>query len=394
MAIIYVKDTSGKIIHIEENFSSLVWTERYQKHGEFVMDIPIEDVNADAYIDGNYIVFDESDFTMIIEKIEIRDDPDELIFEVSGRTLSSILERRINASKLSSLYDNEKIAYSGYFKDVVTGIVNDDIIDPYMETYEPVRNDSGDIISYEWVKVSTPERKIFNFSYVDSVPQIEISKNYSDLKTIYELIESISKTYVTGFKIDLTQTGGFIFKTYKGVDHTTDQYVNSPLIFGPIMDNVTRMNTYQDSSDYKNAAFTYQIADKSSITEGVSPTRQSWVFNPKDTGTPSGLNRREFLVGEFNESSESEDTIETKAKEEYDSGDYDMISLSEGEIDPLVRYGIDKDYYIGDIVESIDHFGNSFRAIIDEVVRSYDSSGYIVTPNFSNMMEYDYGEEE
>ena len=32
-------------------------------------------------------------------------------------------------------------------------------------------------------------------------------------------------------------------------------------------------------------------------------------------------------------------------------------------------------------------------AIIDEVVRSYDKTGFIVTPNFKNMEDYDYGSE-
>ena len=34
------------------------------------------------------------------------------------------------------------------------------------------------------------------------------------------------------------------------------------------------------------------------------------------------------------------------------------------------------------------------EAIIDEVVRSYDSDGIIVTPNFKNLEEYDDGEED
>ena len=33
-------------------------------------------------------------------------------------------------------------------------------------------------------------------------------------------------------------------------------------------------------------------------------------------------------------------------------------------------------------------------AVIDEVVRSYDTDGLIVTPNFKSMEDYDYGEEE
>ena len=50
MAIIYVRDkTSRQIIHIEESFSSLVWTERYQEAGDVVLAIPIDVADFNVY---------------------------------------------------------------------------------------------------------------------------------------------------------------------------------------------------------------------------------------------------------------------------------------------------------------------------------------------------------
>ena len=57
-AKIYVRNKSDrKIFYIEEKYSSLVWTERYQESGDFVLDIPLNSANFDVYKIGNYISY-------------------------------------------------------------------------------------------------------------------------------------------------------------------------------------------------------------------------------------------------------------------------------------------------------------------------------------------------
>ena len=83
--------------------------------------------------------------------------------------------------------------------------------------------------------------------------------------------------------------------------------------------------------------------------------------------------------------------MEIAAEEEFDTGDYDIIRTTEGSIDSLVRFKFNMDYFIGDIVEYYSPLGIHVISLIDEVVRSYDQEGYIVTPNFKTMDDYDYG---
>ena len=59
----------------------------------------------------------------------------------------------------------------------------------------------------------------------------------------------------------------------------------------------------------------------------------------------------------------------------------------------MVRYEFGKDYFLGDTVELSNDNGVVMTAVIDEVVRSYDADGFIVTPNFKSMEDYDYGSE-
>ena len=191
MPVLYVKDrTSLEIVRIEENFSSLVWTERYQETGEFVLDIPINVTNFDVYKRGNYVILDESEDVMMIETLNITEDQEDPKLEVSGRSLSLILERRINASRLLDNYA-ESITYNGALSDVVSSIVENDITDPYMEYYIWQRKETdgkwydgygtpGDSSVVQRRKVKrtqqAPYRKISNFTYQDLISGITLDK--------------------------------------------------------------------------------------------------------------------------------------------------------------------------------------------------------------------------
>lgn len=409
MPIVYVKDRSNKVIHIEESFSSLVWTERYQENGEFELDLPLKFADKDSYQRGNYVVMDDSDFTMIIETLETTDN--DSVLKVSGRTLSSILDRRVNASKIISLRSGP-VKYSGDYGTVVSKIVEDDITNSYEEyyVYEHYDEELGWVEGYDSsydgqnrISVrtrSTPERNIPNFSYTNTVSGVEIDKSSNEVTSIYDLIVRFSKTYVTGFRIDLGADGSFIFKTYKGKDRTGIEKDVRPVIFGPSMDNVIYVNSFEDDTDYKNYALVIQ--DKDNDAEDID-SDPAYGFYPSSTDkTFTGIDRREFVISGENpdnsEDSEEEITMEesrkTSAEEAFDSGDYDRIKTTEGSVDPFVQYQFGVDYFLGDTVKIESWTGEYSTSLIDEVVRSYDSSGYTVTPNFKSMDDYDYGEED
>ena len=135
MAVVYVKDRNTfEYIRIEENYSSLVWTERYQAPGDFVLEIPISEANFDVYRRGNYVILDESKEVMVIETLNINDEVEDPILEISGRSLSCFLERRLNASRLLENYASD-IEYVGELGEVIDQMVKDEITEPFMEAY-------------------------------------------------------------------------------------------------------------------------------------------------------------------------------------------------------------------------------------------------------------------
>lgn len=416
MPIVYVRDrTSQEIIRIEESFSSLVWTERYQEAGDFVLEIPISVANFDVYRRGNYVQIDESDETMLIETLNINDEVEDPLLEVSGRSLACILERRVNASRLLDNFASA-IAYNGSFGDVLDSIVKGDITEPTMQTFiwmhtnadgthEEGYDSTRPSSNYKAKEtISTPYRKINNFSYINTVTGVTVSKNYNKIMSIYDLLVSISKKCVTGFSV-LLQNGNFVLKTYKGVDRTSSQKVLDPVIFDPVMDNITYVNYFEDQTDYRNVALSYGDGPWSPVDENVSasPTifdGYVWVTKNEDAVNTSitGIDRFELPI-DARSSSSGDDSegisakIEAAATDEFDTGDHDFVKTSEGAIDPLVRYKFGEDYFLGDMVEISNNSGVVMTAVIDEVVTSYDSDGLTITPNFTSMEDYDYGDE-
>lgn len=400
MPVLYVLDkTSREIIRIEESFSSLVWTERYQEAGDFVLDISNNVSNIDVYKRGNYVIIDESDEIMIIEKVDVQEDTEEPVLKISGRSLASILMRRVNASKVLTLQSGS-ISYSGNYHDVVTSILNDDIISPKKQTYKWTHKD-GD----SWVDgydqpnnsravietIDDPGRAISNFTISDTVPSsITLDLEYTELKTIYDILNNISKKSVTGFNVRFSGSNGFVCNLYKGTDRTSSQKTLDPVIFSPIMDNISYVNYLEDQTDYKNYMISYNDSGVDTEDAASIYNKYSWVRRTNSTQA-SGIDRYEVP---FRANSSEDTTMLASGKEEFEKGDYDLVKVSEGEIDPYVKNAFGENYFLGDMVDITNENGVVMTAVISEVVRSYDTDGFIVTPNFQNMQEYDYGEEE
>lgn len=509
MAVVYVKDRNTfEYIRIEENYSSLVWTERYQAPGDFVLEIPISEANFDVYRRGNYVILDESKEVMVIETLNINDEVEDPILEISGRSLSCFLERRLNASRLLENYASD-IEYVGELGEVVSQMVKDEITEPFMEAYvwthykwyEDRETDlptDGSLISTGTIdgrnyyiaygygpkcnpwgceagyidvwkrekvkkKFNTDYRKIAGFAYENQCPEIQVSKQYGQIMTLLDLITSFAKAYVFGFRIIIGEHNEILLQTYKGSDRTSAQKTLDPVIFNPVMDNITYVNYFEDQTDYRNTALAYSdgnwspvdfnsvfvpyifsgwcwVDDQGNYTPAVYETglpaeklyeeygkgnanqktdldRLEMAVDARSSASVSNYDPTGTLYPEYGESGDTEgdpggdslidasdegkpalrqlvQSVANTATDEFDTGDHDFIKTSEGSIDPLVRYKFEEDYFLGDIVELSNNNGVIMTAIIDEVVKSYDSDGYIVTPNFKNMTEYDYGDDE
>lgn len=424
MAMVYVRDKSDrKIKYVEEGFSSLVWTERYQEPGDFILEIPLKDANVEMYQIGDYISMDESQESMIIQSIDINDEIEDPLLKIEGKTLTTILDRRVDQpgyfNKYAGFWESAgggtvrhsrgNPTYKGKYSDLIEQIFTDNVTNPiiegmYFEWVEEAQEDGT--TKGKWVlrmsSTPAPERKINNISFqnlISDADDVEIEVQTSEVLDLLSLFTKLAKKAVKGFRVVFDANNNFVLQAYSGKDRRTSQKTLSPVIFNPIMDNITYVNYHQDDYNYKTIGFGY--AEEYTITKGLFDTMSvddgSYWSRGVD-GNPSGFERREVSLDMRSQGSSvtDEETGETldPIEAKFEDGDYEKVQTSEGSVDPLAQYKFEEDYFLGDLVDLNNANGIFMEAIIDEVVRSYDSDGVIVTPNFKNLEEYDDGEED
>ena len=473
MSMLYLrKKDSHKIFAIEEKYSSLVWTERYQEAGDFELEIPLKVANIMNYAVGNYISLDDSPDSMIIESREIDDSVKEPIFRVKGRSVSSLLDRRVNASRLFDLFAGA-VKYEGPANTVLSEMFDKEINNPIMYKHQYYHHPE-DKPKSDWElsdlsklipglgKTTTtmigsdpPEHYWEDYNVIRIVKDNEVGRSplpltlkcnvttnistyRSKIETVYSLLCAICKQNYLGFRSYFDLNNNIVVEVYRGTNRSSSGLL-SPVIFSPIMDNVTRIDYFDDYSNYKTTGFVFSDAyinytrrtDLDKFFEGyqiVGDTTKTGVDRygvdvdvREEVSVTSLANADEVnfdsLKDDSGDSSDETETTEPTfsspeakwnayfdaiAQKVYDTGvakfdeqEYEIVETSEGEVDAIARYRYGEDYDLGDMVEINDLDGAIvMTAYISEAVRSYDQDGYIVTPNFKNMTEYDDGKED
>ena len=342
------------MVSVVENFSSFVWTDRYYSAGDFELYVPPTIRVLTQYIPDYYIVRPDSEHVMIIDSVLLEEDDDGYSYKISGESLESILKRRI-------LWTDTTL--SGNFQDAIETLLNGSIISP-----------------------SIADRKIDNFVFVKSkdeaITSLTIEEaEYSKNETIYDIIEKNCQEFEIGFKVMLTSDNKFAFTLYKGVDRSYDQTAVPYVIFSPAFDNLTSSSFLKSYTDYKNVAL---VTGTSTDGEGESTDLSTVV------GEASGLDRRETHI-DAGDVQGNTSVLTKKGNEELAA--LKKTEAFEGEANVFNMFVYGKDFFIGDMVQLEDAFGNTGKSIVSEMVFSSDGEGEKFYPTFI-VPEEDGDEEE
>ena len=353
---IYVLDTSLNTVGVVDNYLSFIWTERYYTCGDFEVYLTASREMMELFKKDRYVAIGKSNRLMIIESLAIRadvEDGDKLI--VSGRSLESLLDRRVVFSQTD---------ISGNLQDGIHKLLKDSIIEPSIE-----------------------DRKIDNFVFQEStdsrITPHTLKAQYLG-ENIYELISELCKMHNMGFKVELDSNMKFVFSLYKGEDRSYGQSANSFVIFSKSFDNLVSTDYSETNEESKNVAL---IAGEK---------REDTPRLIVSTGNATGLNRRETFV---DASGTSMMKYQGPDEEEVqmDEAEYSAILVQRGkeelsqkgeetdvnaEIEFLGQYVPDRDYFLGDTVQIIDEYNIDSKAVITEMITSYDQSGNSVYPTF------------
>lgn len=264
---LFVLDKSLDVIAVVDTYSSLIWTDRYQAAGDFELCMPM-DRTILSYIKQDYYLWrNDSEHVMIIEKIVIETSEEGPKATISGRSLESILDRRV-------IWGLKNL--SGDFQDAVETLLDECIIMP-----------------------SKPERKIENFIFERSddtrIVDLTVDTQYTG-DNLYDVVCSLCTERGLGFRVTLNDRKQFVFTLYAGDDRSYDQFALPYVVFSPNFDNIIDSNYLESKQALKNVTLVGG--------EGEGSDRRYTAV-----GNTAGLDRRELFTDARDISSDDDEDL-------------------------------------------------------------------------------------
>ena len=347
---VYILNDNFEMLHLVDSFTSFIWTDRYNKAGDFEIYMPTSSENLDKFTPNYYIWDKDSEHLMIIEDIKTKADVESgNNLTVTGRSLESILDRRV-------IWNKTEFTNNASLQDAFEQLIEENIIGTH----------NGSAIAG-----FVQERKISNFIFEKStdtaITSLTLEAQYNG-ENLYDVITKVCEEKKIGFKITLNDSNQFVFKLYVGVDRSYSQSTNPYVVFSPNFENIINSEYTESLSTYKNVALV--------VGEGDDPKKVS----SGDT-TVTGLNRREIYLQDSNLKAENtDDQYKEKGIEELKN--YKIDKIFEGEVETSGIFKYQRDYFIGDILELEDEYGRQSRTRVVEFIRNQDDSGYKAYPSF------------
>ena len=349
---IYVLDYSQTVYAID-TYISVIWTTRYFSDGDFELTVTPTAEVINALQIGRFLVRDKdisgsSTFknVMRIENIELKTDAESgNVLAVTGKSISSIVSQRVVLSQTS---------LRGKLTEAINLLLIENIMLP-----------------------KNTDRTIQNFRYERNTAISTTVDTQVTGDSLGAWLSTIAEKY--GFGWDIRLDGGeLVFYLYQGTDRSYGQSTNPYVVFSPDFQNLLNTDYQYLTGEYKNVAVV--------AGEGEGAARAKTVV-----GTGTGLNRFEQWVDARDISSNdgtvtaAEYTALLQARGIEALTEHINNELFDGDVDATTQYVINRDFFIGDIVQIDTQYGITARTRILEVIESEDASGTRVIPTFGAM---------
>ena len=349
-----------EIDSIVDVYKSFIWTDRYDRYGDFEIYVSMTNEMLEIFQNGYYVKMDVSDHLMIVEDISIASDIESGSFLIiTGRSLESILERRI-------IWNQTTLSKNTTIENVVLRLLTNAIINP-----------------------SITERKISNFIYKASTDNyVKSLKIDGDIQftgdNLYDVITKICDTYEIGFKITLNDNNQFVFELYAGKNRSYTQDTLPFVEFSPGFDNLINSDFKIITTGYKNVTLV--------AGEGEGIDRKTISIN---SNVYSGLNRRELYTDARDLSTNVDGG--TLTDDQYNEiltnrgisklAETQIESSFDAKVDHTQPYIYGRDYYMGDIVQFQNEFGIAYQVRVTESIYTESSNGIEQYPTFKILEE-------
>lgn len=353
---IYVLNGIYGVVDIIDSYESAIWNVQYYGQSDFQLVLAGSRANLDALLLNRYLVRAEDmsaggtyKNVMVITDLKMSFDTDKgWVLTVTGKGLKSIVGRRV-------VWNQDNI--TGNAETGIRKIITDNIIAPAIS-----------------------DRAIQNFELDPAEGFTETIDLQCFGENLAEWLESVCTSL--GYGWDVYISGGkYKFKLYRGTNRSYSQTDVPPVVFSNEFDNLLSSTYSYTMTNYRNVAL---IGGEG---EGTAQRTASY-------GEAAGLGRYELYVDGSSVSSNGEIITEeqyTALLKDYGKTMIDAVSATqqlEGEIDTHGLYTIDRDYFLGDVVQVENEMGIMAVPRIVGIIYSDDENGTTVIPTFSEMQVF------
>lgn len=364
---VWVLNKKFEKVGIIENYSSLIWSDRYQSAGDIEIVLPVTSIMLKYLIKDNYIYIPDYSVCYIIETILISTDVEMgPSITASGRDLKSLAERRVVWSKSPKPYNN---ILDGYLQSQVLLLLDYSmglaaassrrIPEMYFRfnTSSTVRNVKIDKLSVLGSNVANVLNTICFANNLGYKCELKQSYNMSEFDVVFGSLPRPSGITFTATSSYCYVTGlGSAFQTI-GNDIVEGEYKPNTAYRVSAMGNQTTANRTSLSFEYTDGS----IEKAFSFQAGTAWTEQTAVSNPAKT-----LRR----VKPTNSGTAVSTSIRLGSVQVVEA------SLPVQEYAPLTRYGWYFDFQL-------------YKGINRSYAQS--SRAYVVfNPNMGNLLRTDY----
>ncbi len=354
---LYVLDTNFNKLALVDTFESALWIDRYNEAGEFEIYTGADLALLDYIKLGNYLIQKDSDHVMIIEQIKIETDNEKgNYFTISGRSIESILDRRIIWSQTD--FNNVNL------QTAIQRLLNANVISPS-------------------IAARRISNVVFKTSNDSKITSLKLTAQYTG-DNLLDVIVNICQSEHIGFKMTLNASNQFVFELYAGTDRSYEQTTQNYVVFSSDFDNIINSNYFEDSKPYKNATLV--------AGEGEGIERKTYAV-----GTTSGLNRREIFTDARDLTSKDEDNNDIPINvynEMLRQRGVEKLAENpkgkafDGQVDSSQTFVYGEDFFIGDVVQIRNEYKLEGAARVVEYIMSENiNDGISYYPTFEAIQE-------
>jgi hypothetical protein len=378
---------------VVDEFSSVIWTERYAAAGEVQLVVPAFPEYIQMLQEGTYLGLAGSREVMQLQTQSIEKN----VLTVVGKTMLQFLDERVHWTKTSDasqpIGDYTPLDGSGNAIDSKLGELIADRVDKMV--INPVAFTGGapwTDLQIDWANDKIPGLTLGAIDHTGTAQRWTVP-----VGPLYSVIQQLAEKDGLGISLylesaDATLGYSLKFTTYRGVDRTSDQSVVPLIRLTPDLESISGLKEVRSIDGYKNVVYVVynkklyiRYEDPANIPEGLA--RRVMVTDAQ--GEPVGHKEMNSLYryngGAYTytvvSAADVLKFIDQNAKDALANHNY--IRALDGEVSRNTDYVFGTDYGLGDIIELEGLTGIINKARVTEYIRAQDATGEKAYPTLS-----------